>query len=81
MAVKGKKQNFLKDWIIAIQEDNSENQLSVSLVKEILLDSFEERSKKTLKILEKREEKLTPIINDKISSINQRLHKLILDIN
>ena len=42
---------------------------------------FQEQNKKTLERLKKHEENNTSIINDKISSINQRLDKLSLDIN
>ena len=42
---------------------------------------FKEQNQKTLEILKKDEENVTLIINDKISSINQRLDKLTLDIN
>ena len=42
---------------------------------------FREQNQKTLEILKKHEEKVALIINDKISSINQRLDKLTLDIN
>ena len=65
----------------AIQEDNSDKQLSVSLIKEIFLNIFQEQNQKTLEILKKHEENVMSIINDKISSINQRLDKLTLDIN
>ena len=65
----------------AIQEDNSDKQLSISLIKEIFLNMFQEQNQKTLEILKKHEENVMSIINDKISSINQRLDKLTLDIN
>ena len=55
--------------------------LSISLIKEIFLNMFEEQNKKTLEILKKHEQNVTSIINDKISNINQRLDKLTLDIN
>ena len=42
---------------------------------------FQEQNQKTLEILKKHEENVMSIINDKISSINQRLDKLTLDIN
>ena len=42
---------------------------------------FQEQNQKTLEILKKHKEKVTSIINDKISNINQRLDKLTLDIN
>ena len=66
----------------AIQENNSEKQLTISLVREILLDMFDEKNKKTLERLKKHEENLKSIIIDcKISSINRRLDKLTLDTN
>ena len=65
----------------AIQKGNSDKQLSISLIKEIFLNLFEKQNKKTLEILKKLEENVTSIINDKISSIIQRLDKLTLDIN
>ena len=65
----------------AIQESNSGKQLSISLIKEMFLSMFQEQNKKTLEILKKQEENVTSIINDKISSINQRWDKLTLDIN
>ena len=55
--------------------------MSISLIKEIFLNMFEEQNKKTLEILKKHEQNVTSIINDKISNINQRLDKLTLDIN
>ena len=42
---------------------------------------FQEQNQKTLEIMKRHEENVTSIINDKISSINQRLDKLTLDIN
>ena len=81
LAVQGKKEELFKRLTDAIQEDNSDKQLSVSLIKEIFLNMFQEQNQKTLKILKKHEENVTSIINDKISSINQRLDKLTLDIN
>ena len=42
---------------------------------------FKEQNKKTLEGLKKHKENVLSIINDKISSINQRLDKLILNIN
>ena len=42
---------------------------------------FEEQNKKTLEGLKKHKENVLSIINEKISSINQRLDKLILNIN
>ena len=65
----------------AIQEDNSDKQLSVVLIKENILNMFQEQNQETLEIPKKHEENVTSIINDKMSSINQRLDKLTLDIN
>ena len=45
------------------------------------MNMFEEKNKKTLEVLKKHQENVTSIINEKISSINQRLDKLILNIN
>ena len=45
------------------------------------MNMFEEKNKKTLEVLKKHQENVTSIINEKTSSINQRLDKLILDIN
>ena len=56
-------------------------QLSISLIKETVLNMFEKQNKKSLEILKKHKENVTSIVNDKISSINQRLDKLTLDIN
>ena len=81
MAVQGKKEELFKRLTDAIQEDNSDKQLSISLIKEIFLNMFQEQNQKTLEILKKHEENVMSIINDKISSINQRLDKLTLDIN
>ena len=81
LAVQGKKEDFLKRLTDAIQEDNSDEQLSNSLIKDIFLNMFEEQNKKTLEILKKHEENVVSIINGKISSINQRLDKLTLHIN
>ena len=80
LAVQGKNGELFKRLTDAIQEDNSDKQLSISLIKDIFLNMFEEQNKKTLEILRKHEENVTSIINDKISSINQRLDKLTLDI-
>ena len=38
-----------------MQEDNSDKQLAISLIKAIFLNIFEEQNKKTQKILKKRE--------------------------
>ena len=45
------------------------------------MNMFEEQNKKALEILKKHDKNVTSIIIDKISSINQRLDKLTLDIN
>ena len=42
---------------------------------------FQEQNQNTLEILKKHEEHVTSTINDKISTINQRLDMLTLDIN
>ena len=81
LAVQGKKEELYKRLTDAIQEDNSDKQLSISLIKEIFSNMFQEQNKKTLEILKKHEVNVTSIINYKISSINQRLGKLALDIN
>ena len=81
LTLQGKKEELCKRLTDATQEDSSDKQLSISLIKEFFLNMFQEQNKKTLEILEKHEENGTSIINDKISSINQRLEKLALDIN
>ena len=81
LAVQGEKEELFKRLTDPIQEDNSDKQLSISLIKEIFLNMFQEQNQKTLEILKKHEENVMSIINDKISSINQRLDKLTLDIN
>ena len=80
LEVQGKKEVLSKRLITAIQEDN-DKQLSISLVKEIFLNMFEEQNKKTVEMLKAHEENVTSIINNKLSSINQRLDKLAFDIN
>ena len=77
---QGKKEVLSKRLITAIQEDN-DKQLSISLVKEICLNMFEEQNKKTVEMLKAHEENVTSIIDNKLSSINQRLDKLAFDIN
>ena len=77
---QGKKEVLSKRLITAIQEDN-DKQLSISLVKEICLNMFEEQNKKTVEMLKAHEENVTLIIDNKLSSINQRLDKLAFDIN
>ena len=83
LAVQGEKEELLKRLTDAIQEGNSDKQLfkSTSLINKIFKNIFEEQNKKTLEILKKHEENVASIINDKISSINQRLDKLTLDMN
>ena len=83
LAVQGEKEELLKRLTDAIQEGNSDKQLfkSTSLINKVFKNIFEEQNKKTLEILKKHEENVTSIINDRISSINQRLDKLTLDIN
>ena len=80
LAVQEKKGELFKRLTDAIQEVTVTS-LSISLIKEIFLNMFEEQNKKTLEILKKHEQNVTSIINDKISNINQRLDKLTLDIN
>ena len=46
LAVPGKKEDFFKRLTDAIQEDNSDEQLSNSLIKDIFLNMFEEQNKK-----------------------------------
>ena len=79
--VQGKKGELFKRLTDAIQKGNSDKQLSISLIKEIFLNMFEQQNKKTLEILKKLKENVTSIINDKISNIVQRLEKLTLDTN
>ena len=81
VAIQGKKEELFRRLNDAIQEDNSDKQLSISFIKEIFLSMFQEQNKKTLEILKKHGENVTSIVNDKIPSINQRLDKLTLDIN
>ena len=80
LEVQGKKEALSKRLITAIKEDN-DKQLSISLVKEIFLNMFEEQNKKTVEMLKAHEENVTSIIDNKLSSINQRLDKLAFDIN
>ena len=80
LEVQGKKEVLSKRLITAIQEDN-DKQLSISLVKEIFLNMFEEQNKKTVEMLKALEENVTSTIDNKLSSINQRLNKLAFDIN
>ena len=81
VAIQGKKEELFRRFNDAIQEDNSDKQLSISFIKEIFLSMFQEQNQKTLEILKKHGENVTSIVNDKIPSINQRLDKLTLDIN
>ena len=80
LEVQGEKEVLSKRLITAIQEDN-DKQLSIRLVKEIFLNMFEEQNKKMVEMLKAHEENVTSIINNKLSSINQRLDKLAFDIN
>ena len=80
LEIQGKKEVLSKRLITAIQEDN-DKQLSISLVIEIFLNIFEEQNKKTVEMLKAHEENVTSIIDNKLSSINQRLDKLAFDIN
>ena len=81
VAIQGKKEELFRRLNDAIQEDNSDKQLSISFIKEIFLSMFQEQNQKTLEILKKHGENVTSIVNDKMPSINQRLDKLTLDIN
>ena len=80
LEVQGKKEVLSKRLITAIQEDN-DKQLSIRLVKEIFLNMFEEQNKKMVEMLKAHEENVTSIIDNKLSTINQRLDKLAFDIN
>ena len=80
LEVQGEKEVLSKRLITAIQEDN-DKQLSIRLVKEIFLNMFEEQNKKMVEMLKAHEVNVTSIINNKLSSINQRLDKLAFDIN
>ena len=80
LEVQGKKEVLSKRWITAIQEDN-DKQLSIRLVKEIFLNMFEEQNKQMVEMLKAQEENVTSLIDNKLSSINQRLDKLAFDIN
>ena len=56
LAVQGKKEELFKKLTDAIQEDNSDKQLPISLIKEIFVNMFQEQNQETLKILQKHEE-------------------------
>ena len=79
LEVQGKIEVLSKRLITAIQEDN-DKQLSIRLVQEIFLNMFEEQNKKMVEMLKACDENVTSIINNKLSSINQRLDKLAFDI-
>ena len=53
LTVPGKKEELFKRLTNAIQKDNSDKQLSISLVKEISLKMSKEQDIKTWKILKK----------------------------
>ena len=53
LAVQGEKEKLFKRLNDAIQEDNSDMHLSISLIKEIFLKMFQEQNQKTLQILKK----------------------------
>ena len=53
LAVQGEKEELFKRLNDAIQEDNSDMHLSISLIKEIFLKMFQEQNQKTLQILKK----------------------------
>ena len=80
LEVQGKKEVLSKRLVTAIQEEN-DKQLSISRVKEIFLNVFEEQNKKMVEMLKAHEENVTSIINNKLSSTNQSLGKLAFDIN
>ena len=44
--MQGKKEELFKRLTDAVQEGNSDKQLSISLIKEIFLSMFEEQNKK-----------------------------------
>ena len=44
--MQGKKEELFKRLTDAMQEDNSDKQLSISLIKEFFLNMFEEQNKK-----------------------------------
>ena len=56
LAVQGKKEELFKKLTDAIQEDDSDKQLPISLIKEIFVNMFQEQNQETLKILQKHEE-------------------------
>ena len=53
LAVQGEKEELFKRLNDAIQEDNSDMHLPISLIKEIFLKMFQEQNQKTLQILKK----------------------------
>ena len=54
MAVQGKKEELFKRLTDAIQEDNSDKQLSISLIKETFLNVSRTKSKNTINTEETR---------------------------
>ena len=54
LAVQGKKEELFKRLTDAIQEDNSDKQLSISLIKETFLNVSRTRSKNTINTEETR---------------------------
>ena len=80
LAVQGKEEELFKRLTDSIQEDNSDKQVSISLIKDIFMNMFEEQNKNNTGNNEETRRKCY-VINDKISSINQRLDKLTLDIH
>ena len=48
LAVQGKKEELFKRLTDGIQEANSDKQLSISLIKEIFLNMFQEQNQKTV---------------------------------
>ena len=55
LAVQEKEEQLFKRLTDGMQEDNSDKQLTITLIKAIFLNIFEEQNKKTQKILKKRE--------------------------
>lgn len=67
----GKTIRTFKNLTDTMQEDNSEKQLSIILVKYFFWKHFGNENKKALEILMKHKKNIASIINGKISSINQ----------
>ena len=69
LAVQRKKNELFKKLADAIQEDNIDKQPLISLVK-CLKNIMKKKKKKFQEILNKHEENVMSIINDKICSID-----------